>query len=336
MNQKNSRLLWISFFVVALAGFFAGLLIRPLAALLAVACVLACALAAACFYRKYTRTLKELAFDMDKLLHGDYHVRFQKYEEGETAVVANELAKITDTLQSQAEKLKDEKKYLADSIADISHQIRTPLTALNLVLETFPVREVGQDRASGQAVKLKQLKTLISRMEWLIESLLKLAKLDAGTVGFAREPVCVAQLVRHAAQPFGILMELRGQTLVADGIPADAKFLGDAAWSAEAVGNVLKNCIEHTGEGGTVIVSAEENAIYTQIVVEDNGEGFAKEDIAHLFERFYKGKNSSENSVGIGLALTRAILLAQNGTICAENRREGGARFILRFYKGII
>lgn len=340
MNQKNSRRLWVFFGVAALAGFLAGLAISPFAALLAVCCVLFCALATLWFYRKNRKILKELALDMDKLLHGDYHVRFQKYEEGETAVVANELAKITDTLQSQAEKLKNEKKYLADSIADISHQIRTPLTALNLVLETFPTQDIPtqekKDAMRGQAGKLKQLKSLTRRMEWLIEALLKLAKLDAGTVQFAKEPVYVAELVRHAIQPFGILMELRGQTLVTDKIPADAKFLGDASWSAEAVSNILKNCIEHTGEGGTVFVSAEENAIYTQIVVEDNGEGLAAEDIEHMFDRFYKGKNSSENSVGIGLALTRAILLAQNGTIRAENRREGGARFLLRFHKGIV
>ncbi|MDE6873808.1 MAG: HAMP domain-containing histidine kinase [Lachnospiraceae bacterium] len=340
MNKKSNALLWGFFFATALFGFLAGLFINLRAALLAAACVFFCALATAASYRKNRKVLSELAFDMDRLLHGDYRVRFQKYEEGETAVVANELAKITDTLQSQAEKLKKEKVYLADSIADISHQIRTPLTALNLTLETFPVMADAANTnpaiAREQAEKQKQLKGLTRRMEWLIEALLKLSKLDAGTVHFVKEPVCAAELVKHAVQPFGILMEVRGQTLDLSGLSGEAHFLGDMAWSAEAVGNVLKNCIEHTGEGGTIWVSASENAIYTEIIIEDDGEGLDENDLLHLFERFYKGKNSSGNSVGIGLALTRAILSAQNGTICAENRRTGGARFLLRIYKGIV
>ncbi|MDE7326299.1 MAG: HAMP domain-containing histidine kinase, partial [Lachnospiraceae bacterium] len=170
----------------------------------------------------------------------------------------------------------------------------------------------------------------------LIEALLKLSKLDAGTVEFARETVPVEILIHNAAKPFGILMDLRGQTLDTGDVRPGAVFTGDLAWSTEAVGNVLKNCIEHTGEGGNILIKAQENAIYTEIVIEDDGEGIDAQDLPHLFERFYRGKNSSGNSVGIGLALTRAILLAQNGTICAENRREGGARFLLRIYKGII
>lgn len=340
MNKKSKDFLWGVFILTAFCGFFVGLTIHLRAALLVAACVFFCALAVMYSLRRSRRVLRELAFDMDRLLHGDYRVRFKKYEEGETAVVANELAKITDTLQSQAEKLKNEKKYLADSVADISHQIRTPLTALNLTLETFPLPADAGSTAFGvgreQAERLRQIKALTHRMEWLIEALLKLSKLDAGTVQFAKEPVSVAKLVRHAAQPFGILMEVRGQTLAFGGVPEDVYFTGDASWSAEAVGNVLKNCIEHTGDGGTIRVSASENAIYTELIVEDDGEGFHEEDLAHLFERFYKGKNSSGNSVGIGLALTRAILAAQNGTVCAENRREGGARFLFRFYKGIV
>ncbi len=319
--RKKEGIVWFLYFATALCGGLLGLMLSLQAAVLAVGCVAFCALLTAFFIGQRKKKLKDLAMDMDRLLHGDYRVRFLNYEEGETAVVANELAKITDTLQTQAEKLKNEKKYLADSIADISHQIRTPLTALNLALETM---------------SQKQAKQLTRRMEWLIEALLKLSKLDAGTVEFAQEKVLLTQLVNDAAAPFGILMDLRAQTLDTSKVSSGAAFLGDLAWSTEAVGNVIKNCIEHTGEGGTIRISAQENAIYTEIVIEDNGEGIDAADLPHLFERFYKGKNSGGNSVGIGLALTRAILTAQNGTIYAENTREGGARFVLRIYKGII
>lgn len=323
--RKKERVLWLLYCFFALILFFFGLSLSFAAGMLVAFTAFLGAVFLTFFLRLRKRKLKELAVDMDRLLHGDYQVRFKNYEEGETAIVANELAKITDTLQTQAEKLKNEKKDLADSIADISHQIRTPLTALTLTLETMDGKE--------EALKAKQL---TRRIEWLIEALLKLSKLDAGTVKFQREKVLVCQAVGEAAAPFEILMDLRAQTMDTSKISPDASFFGDLSWSAEALANILKNCIEHTGEGGKIWISAQENAIYTEIVLEDNGEGIAKEDLPHLFERFYKGKNSGGNSVGIGLALTRAILSAQNGTVLAENRREGGARFVLRIYKGIV
>lgn len=322
--KKKERILWLLYFFSALILFLFGLSLSFSAAMLVIFTASFSAVFFTFFLRLRKGRLRELAVDMDKLLHGNYHARFENYEEGETAIVANELAKITDTLQTQAEKLKKEKKDLADSIADISHQIRTPLTALTLTLETLEGKE--------GTLKAKQL---THRIEWLIEALLKLSKLDAGTVKFQKEKVLVSQMVREAAAPFEILMDLRTQTMDTSKVSPDATFLGDPSWSAEAIGNVLKNCIEHS-EGGKIWISAQENAIYTEIVLEDNGAGIDPEDLPHLFERFYKGKNSGSNSVGIGLALTRAILTAQNGTIFAENRREGGARFVLRIYKGIV
>lgn len=115
-----------------------------------------------------------------------------------------------------------------------------------------------------------------------------------------------------------------------------AGFTGDAAWTVEALGNILKNCMEHTGQGGTLWIRASENYLYTEFQIEDNGSGIDPEDLPHLFERFYKGKNASDSSVGIGLALSRMIVCAQNGTLKAENRAEGGARFTMRFYKGVV
>ena len=112
--------------------------------------------------------------------------------------------------------------------------------------------------------------------------------------------------------------------------------MGDAEWTAEAIGNLFKNCMEHTPAGGTVTASAAETALYTEITVEDTGEGIDPDDLPHLFERYYKGKNATSESIGIGLALARSIVAAQNGTIAAQNRKDGGARFIVRFYKTVI
>ena len=176
-----------------------------------------------------------------------------------------------------------------------------------------------------------------------------MSKMDAGTASFKKTPVSVPDLLKQAAEPLLIPMELREQTLEIIPLkllnqPSDSngnhppkppvQFLGDFAWSTEALLNILKNCMEHTPVGGKIWVSFSQNAIYTEIIIEDNGSGFDKEDLPHLFERFYKGKNASEHSVGIGLALARMIVTQQNGTLKAENRSKGGAKFVLRFYSG--
>lgn len=172
-------------------------------------------------------------------------------------------------------------------------------------------------------------------VDWLVNALLKISKIDAGTAVFVKERVDASELVEKAIGPLGIPMELREQTVVKE-IEDQAGFLGDAAWSTEALGNVLKNCMEHTGQGGTLWIRVGENHLYTEFVIEDNGPGIDSEDLPHLFERFYKGKGAADSNVGIGLALARMIVCAQNGTLKAENRAEGGARFTMRFYKGVV
>ncbi len=174
---------------------------------------------------------------------------------------------------------------------------------------------------------------MLSRVEWLVESLLKLSKLDAGVVTMEKKPVLVSDLIDRATAPLSIPMDLRDQRLIVD--CHEEQFRGDVIWSAEALGNIVKNCIEHTPAGGSITIRAEETALYTQITVDDTGPGFDAADIPHLFDRFYKGSNASQNSYGIGLALARNIITAQNGTIQAMNG-DKGAKFTVKFYKQVI
>ena len=160
-------------------------------------------------------------------------------------------------------------------------------------------------------------------------------RLDAGTAKLAHDRVSVQELIRRAAEPLLIPIELRAQTLSVC-CPEETAFTGDLQWSVEAVGNILKNCMEHTPEGGEITATAVENAIYTELRIADNGPGIDQEDLPHLFERFYKGRNAGEQSVGIGLALARMIVEEQNGALKAENLRSGGAAFTIRFYKGTV
>ena len=278
---------------------------------------------------RYQR-IAELASDVDRILHEDSPVLLDQYSEGELAILQIEIHKMTIRLREQQQHLLDDKIYLADSIADISHQIRTPLTSINLLVSFLSEPDLTPERR----LKLSQeLFDLLARIDWLITTLLKISKLDAGTAQFKKETLPLADLIRKAAAPVAIPMELQGQELQ---IEAAGSWAGDTAWTCEALGNILKNCMEHTPNGGRILVTTEENTLYTEIIIRDTGCGIAPEDLPHIFERFYKGKNSSNASFGIGLALARMIIIAQNGAIKAENCPDGGAKFTIRFYKGVI
>jgi signal transduction histidine kinase len=176
---------------------------------------------------------------------------------------------------------------------------------------------------------------LLEHIDHLVTVILKLSKFDAGTVELKKETVSVADLISKASEPFLVPMELRNQQLCVN-INGNASFSGDLAWTAEAVGNILKNCMEHTPEGGVIKIDASENALFTEIVISDSGSGIDRDDLPHIFERFYRGKNASGQNYGIGLALARLIISEQNGTIKAENAAGGGARFTVRFYKSVV
>lgn len=280
-------------------------------------------------YRR-NRKLRRLSEDLDRLLHNGTPLPISEYREGELSILANQLQKVTLRLLESAEQSRRDKAQLADFLANISHQLRTPLTAINLTAAMLSAPDLTPQR---RRVLTTELKTLLSRTDDLVEALLKLSKLDAGTVTMARDSVSVRDVIRRAVQPLEVPMELREQQLVI--ACGEEAFTGDLIWTAEAIGNLLKNCMEHTPSGGTISVTAAETALYTAITVEDTGSGFDPADIPHLFERFYKGSNAAEGSYGIGLALARTIITAQNGTIQAMNGSKG-ARFEMRFYKTVI
>ena len=286
----------------------------------------------ACVYLlvQRNRKLRKLSEDLDRLLHDGTPLPISEYREGELSILANQLQKVTLRLLESAEQSQRDKAQLADSLANISHQLRTPLTAMNLTVVMLSDPNLTSQRRRALT---SELKILLSRTDDLVEALLKLSKLDAGTVTMAQDPVAVRDVILRSAQPLEVPMELRGLKL--DISCGDECFTGDLVWTAEAIGNLLKNCMEHTPCGGTVFITAEETALYTAITIEDSDPGFCPEDIPRLFERFYRGSNAAEGSCGIGLALARTIVTAQNGTIQAMNGTRG-ARFEIRFYKTVI
>ena len=303
---------------------FAGSLSALICAALTIALIIAIYMNS----RKRYIQMSELSERIDSLISGAEDVDIRCYSEGELSILQSELTKLTVKLREQTSALRDDKKLLADSIADISHQIRTPLTAINLLLTEYSKSADEAERAN----LLSELNRQLARIDRLISALLKLARLDADSVTMETSEVPLKELIREALSPIDIQMELRDQEAV---IEAEGTVICDRSWTAEALTNILKNCSEHMG-AGRLYITASETPLFSEIVIRDTGKGIDAYDLPHIFERFYKGKNSAPSSVGIGLALSRAIIIKQNGTVKAENAREGGAVFTIRFYKGAV
>lgn len=304
---------------------------RPLAGLMVLAAGTVFLLLHLWFAARRYRAMAELSLAVDRVLHGQHDALITGQSEGELSILEDQIRKMTVRLREANDLLRAEKGELSRAMEDIFHQIRTPLTALNIQAALLAEEDLPYERRLELA---RQVRRQLQRVEWLVEALLKLSRIDAGVAEFKRETVPLKELVSKAAEPLALPMELRGQRLVLE--VGEGSFTGDPDWSAEALGNLLKNCVEHAPAGGTVTVTGEETALYAQLTVRDDGPGFPPEDLPHLFERFYKGKASGADSMGIGLALCRRIVAEQGGTVAADNPPEGGARFTVRFYKSVV
>lgn len=280
-------------------------------------------------YIRYEK-ISRLSAQIDNILHNGYSMQFADNIEGELSVLENEVHKTLLRLTDTENKLKEDKQGLVDSIANISHQLRTPLTSINLLIERISDDSIGDKK---RRELIFELKMLLKRLEWLVEALLKISRIDSGTVEFKKDRIKVAELINRAYEPLSIPMELKDIAFQVE--TGEEEIIGDLIWNSEALGNILKNCMEHTPSGGTISINVNDTAVYTEIIIKDRGKGISKEDIPHIFERFYRGTDASENSFGIGLALSRMIVKAQNGTIKASNYKDG-ACFKVRFYKTVV
>ncbi len=251
------------------------------------------------------------------------------YKEGELSILKTEVFKATKKLVEQREKLVKDKKFLSDSLADISHQLKTPLTSLVVLSDLLESEELPQEKRHEF---VSNMQVQLNRIDWLLSTLLKMSKIDAGTIKLKPTKVNIYELIEKSFNHLLIPMELKNQDFIIKG-DKEAFCYCDFNWTVEAIANIGKNCIEHTPSGGGITVSFEENVIYSIIKIKDNGVGIDKEDLPNIFNRFYKGKNSSKDSVGIGLAFTKQIVSMQNGSILVTSGESGGTEFEIRFYK---
>lgn len=331
LRNKEERILFFSLSILAVAAVFCNFLIAPTAGVVTLLLCLCFFVGVFCYNRNRYRRIEELTNQIDELLHGAQLPELQA-EEGELAILASQIQKMTLRLQEQSRSLQEEKAHLSSSLTDIAHQLRTPLTTLTMIGDFLSDPELDEQRRMGLA---RELLSMLKRIDQLITILLKIAKLEGQTVQYQPQAISLKKLLSDALHPFLIPMELKDMSvrLVGD---ETIRLSTDSSWTQEAIGNIIKNCIEHSENGSSLTLSYEQNALYTELKISDTGKGIDAEDLPHIFERFYQGKNHHKNSFGVGLSLARMIITQQGGNLTAKNKPSGGAEFTIRFYRDML
>lgn len=297
--------------------------------------------------RRY-RALANMAANLDRVLAGERDIRLRDMSEGELAILSSEIDKVIARLNLTVDELQAEKLALSDALADISHQLKTPLTSIAISTELIRDRLSARGDSEDLVERLRLIQTLQARVEDLVSALLKLARIDAGVIKLVCGDVDARELVRKSFEPLAIAFDIADVRFSAD-VQDGASYEGDLTWSVEALENILKNCMEHTPAGGCVSVRVTEDVLACRIRIEDTGPGIAESDLPHIFERFYRGSRDANATpsevnpagVGIGLALSKSLVTAQGGTLTAENLRDEngnitGAAFNLVFFKAVV
>lgn len=284
----------------------------------------------AVFEMSRTKFIANINNYLSLVLQGNYSFDISDNFEGELSILKNNIYKVVVMLQSTNEELKKEKLNLAQSLADITHQLKTPLTSITVMTDLMENEDMREKRSELLGI----IKAQTDKMNWLTVTLLKLSRLDADAISFNFSDICISDIIDTSLKTFQPTLEIKNITV--NKSFKDFVFNGDSAWTAEAVKNIIKNCIEHTDADGELTFTANNTNIYNELIISDNGCGIDSEDLPHIFERFYHGKNASADSVGIGLNLAKEILSKQRADISCESEIGKGSTFRIKFYKAIV
>lgn len=282
------------------------------------------------YLRKRDKKIKQITNYINQIKNKKYDLNIEENTEDELSNLKNELYKITIMLKEESEISKKDKENLKISVEDISHQLKTPLTSITIMLDNLKDNPNMEEKTKQKFIF--EISKQVEWINWLVISMLKLSKLDANVVQFYDEKINLNKFIGEIIKNLEIPIEVKNQKIVIDG-DENVSFIGDYKWQQEAITNIIKNCIEHNVNNGTIYINYEENSLFTKITIRDEGEGIPKEDLKHIFERFYKGKNSSENSVGIGLALAKNIIEKNNGMINCKSELDKGTEFVIKYMK---
>ena len=281
------------------------------------------------YIKNKNKEIKSIIKYLEEINNRNYNLKIEENKDDELSNLKNELYKMTIMLKEQAETSLNNQKALQTSLEDISHQLKTPLTSICIMLDNIQ-ENPDMDNQTRQTF-IHEIIKQTEWINWLIISLLKMSKLDANTVQFAKDTINVEELINEVVSKLSIPIDIKQLKIIIKG--NNAQFIGDYNWQLEAITNVVKNCIEHTDEHKNIYINYEENNFYTKIIIRDEGCGICKKDLKHIFERFYKGKNSSENSVGIGLALAKTIIEKGGGYITCQSIENKGTTFEIKYLK---
>lgn len=277
-----------------------------------------------------SKKINEITKYIEEINRGNYKLNIEENTEDELSILKNELYKITIMLKEVAENSQKDKTTLKDSLSDISHQIKTPITSILIMLDN-----ILSDENMPEDIKkdfIKDIKREIVNIKFLVESILKLSKIDSNSIKFIKKEVFIKDIINEAVKNVSMLSELKNIEIIVSGDDS-IKTICDLKWQVEAITNILKNCIEHSYENKKIYINYNQNNMYTELKIEDNGTGIEAKDLPHIFERFYKGKNSSSDSVGIGLALSKSIIESNNGYIQVDSELNKGTTFIIKYLK---
>lgn len=280
------------------------------------------------FIKKLYGSIKGLSNYTNNILNNKYDLDIRSYDEGDISNLKNDLYKMTIKLKEQSELSTKDKMYLQDMLSNISHQLKTPLTGMYVINELLYEKNMSLEK---ERELLSKNKRELERIEWLIISLLKVSRIDSGTLKFSHDKIRVIDIIDKAIEPLKISLELKSIKLNKD-VDNDIYIYGDLEWCSEAILNIIKNAIEHTNKNGVIDIKVLDNPIYTLVSIKDNGCGISSDDLPHIFERFYKGKHNKD-SIGIGLNLSKTIINNMNGEILVNSTLGKETVFDIKFYK---
>lgn len=277
-----------------------------------------------------SKKIKEITKMISKINNRQFDIDINDFNEGELSILKNEISKTTTMLRQVADNSVKDKLNLKDSLGDISHQLKTPLTSITIMIDNI-LDNSDMDEKTRKKF-LINIKREILNINFLVMSLLKLSKFDANVVKFNKESVYLKDIIIESIKNVSMIKELKNITIKVSG-DDNIKLLCDFKWQVESITNILKNSIEHTSEYGTVEVNYSENKLYTRILIKDNGKGIDSDDLPHIFDRFYKGENGSDDSFGIGLSLSKTIIEKEGGSITVKSTPNIGTIFTIKYLK---
>ena len=277
-----------------------------------------------------SKKIKEITKMISKINNRQFDIDINDFNEGELSILKNEISKTTIMLRQVADNSVKDKLNLKDSLGDISHQLKTPLTSITIMIDN--ILDSPDMNEKTRKKFLINIKREILNINFLVMSLLKLSKFDANVVKFNKESVYLKDIIIESIKNVSMIKELKNITIKVSG-DDNIKLLCDFKWQVESITNILKNSIEHTSEYGTVEVNYSENKLYTRILIKDNGKGINSDDLPHIFDRFYKGENGSDDSFGIGLSLSKTIIEKEGGSITVKSTPNIGTIFTIKYLK---